>query len=220
MSLVHDFATLIDSGTGRRRQLVAVDGPDAAGKTSFARGLAEHCATPVITSSLDGWHNPREQRLRRGRLSAEGYYRDSFDYVALRRRLLEPFARGAPSVPLSIFDHSSDNQTTRPVEAPPQATLIVEGVFLLRPELRHQWHLALYLHVPESVTLERAMVRDLELFGSTSAVRKHYYARYLPGQALYRFEAHPVEHAHIVLDNSDCEHPTVLKWQPPISEGA
>jgi len=72
---------------------VAVDGPDAAGKTTLADELAaallEH-GRPVLRISADDFHRPAEERLRRGSLSAEGYFLDAFDYPALRRLVLDP----------------------------------------------------------------------------------------------------------------------------------
>ena len=59
---------------------VAIDGPDAAGKTTLASELAaclearhERSAVQV---SLDGFQRPAERRHRRGRLSPEGYLDD------------------------------------------------------------------------------------------------------------------------------------------------
>ncbi len=56
---------------------VAVDGVDGVGKTTFADKLGtaiERIGRPVIRSSVDGFHNPRERRYRRGRASPEGFY--------------------------------------------------------------------------------------------------------------------------------------------------
>jgi ATP-NAD kinase len=48
----------------------------------------------VIRSTTDSFHNPRAVRYRRGRTSAEGYYRDSDDIEAIRRVLLHPVIQG------------------------------------------------------------------------------------------------------------------------------
>ena len=72
---------------------VAIDGPDAAGKTILADELApqiERSGRPVIRASIDGFHRPRAERLARGPESPEGYLHDSFDYPALRADLLDP----------------------------------------------------------------------------------------------------------------------------------
>ncbi len=78
--------------------------------------------------------------------------------------------------------------------------------------MRQYWDLTLYLHVPESVTLARALRRDLDLFGSEEQVRTRYERRYLPGQVLYRAVAAPCDSADIVVDNSDPDAPHVLRW--------
>ena len=100
---------------------------------------------------------------------------------------------------------------TEVVEVPPAAVLMLEGVFLLRPELRDRGELAIYAHVPEAVTLARAIRRDVALFGSAERVAARYSQRYLPGQALYRGEADPRAWAHIAIDNTDPTAPRVVK---------
>src|SRR5687768_17695334 len=80
------------------RVIVAVDGIDGAGKTVFADGLAETFAetgAAVFRASIDDFHRPRSERYARGRMSPEGFYRDSFDYPTFRRVLVDPFRDGA-----------------------------------------------------------------------------------------------------------------------------
>ncbi|MCW2572047.1 MAG: uridine kinase [Frankiales bacterium] len=214
MPAIEDLAGVIHELSPGRRVCVAVDGPDAAGKTTLARTLAQMLQRPVITASIDDWHNPRHIRERRGELSPEGYYRDSFDLVALSDELLGPFAAGSPIVRTAHFDHRADSETRVEAAVPVDAVLVFDGVFLLRPELRTRWDLGVYLYVPEAVTLARAASRDAGPFTPAEVVEMRYAAKYLPGQALYRQEARPWETAHIVLDNTDPRNPVVLKWDP------
>ena len=79
------------------RVIVAVDGIDGAGKTTFAEGLASVFAedgSAVFRASIDGFHRPRVERYARGRTSPEGFYRDSYDYATFRRVLIDPFRDG------------------------------------------------------------------------------------------------------------------------------
>jgi uridine kinase len=194
---------------------VAVDGPDAAGKTTLADDLAA-CLRPhrpVIRLSADQFHHPAAVRRRRGTLSPEGYYRDAFDHAAMAGSVLRPLGPGGDGRYLpGAFDHRTDRPTgaTR-VPAPPAAILLFDGVFLLRPELRDLWDVSVYLHVAPEVTLARARVRDLSLFGSVDVIEERYRLRYLPGQALYRTEAAPAAAATVVLDMTDPLHPVVLR---------
>jgi uridine kinase len=181
------------------RALVAVDGPDAAGKTTLADRLAAR--TGALRASIDAFHRPRAERYARGALSPEGYYRDSFDLAAFEAVCARPFLDGAPAVRTALFDFRGDTAVDAPaVDVPPRAVLIVDGVFLLRPELAPLWTLSVYLRVSPEESLRRALVRDAALMGSTQEVRRRYAARYLPGQALYRAEADPEARADVVLD--------------------
>jgi uridine kinase len=211
MSVVERLAGLIDSLPGER-VLVAFDGPDAAGKTTMADAVAEHTSRPVLRASVDAWHNPSEVRPARGSTSPEGYFLDSFDLEDLVRELLGPFRSGAPRVRVARFDHRTDSAVEVTEEVPTTAVLLFDGVFLLRNELVAEWDLRIYVHVPEEVTLSRAELRDRSLFGDHDAVRRRYEQRYLPGQALYRRTASPVQAADVVLDNSDWHDPVVVTW--------
>ena len=62
---------------------VAIDGVDAAGKTSLAYELGKVLLEKkknVIRASIDGFHNPGYIRYKRCKDSPEGYYYDSFNY--------------------------------------------------------------------------------------------------------------------------------------------
>lgn len=193
---------------------VAVDGPDAAGKTTLADDLAQLLDRPVIRVGVDGFHRPAADRLRRGPLSPEGYYRDSFDHDVIVDRVLRPLGPGGDGRYLPArWDHRSEQPVpAAPVVAAPEAILLFDGVFLLRPELRAHWDVAIYLDVSPAETLRRALVRDLDLFGSADVVTERYQARYLPGQELYRREADPAAVADVVLGMDDPGAPAVLRW--------
>jgi uridine kinase len=190
----------------RRRHTVrvCVDGPDAAGKTTFADDLAGRlgAARPVIRLSIDRFHRPEAYRRRRGSLSPEGYYHDSFDYDTVREKVLRPLGPGGDGRYLpGAFDYRTDSAAGDAVrQAAPGSILLFDGVFMLRPELRGCWDLSIYLHVDPEVSLRRALLRDLDLFGSAQEIEKRYLRRYLPGQALYRAEANPGEAADCVIN--------------------
>jgi uridine kinase len=214
VTVAQRLAAAIDALHPERRVLVAVDGPDAAGKTTLAMRLTELVARPVVLASIDDWHHPKAVRWRRGDDSGEGYYRDAFDVEALTTHLLAPFAGGAPRVVTGRFDHRTDRVLLRQRDdVAAAAALVVEGVFLLRPALRDRWDLAVHLHVPEDVVLARALERERDLLGGPEQVRARYERRYLAGQALYRAEAAPLEHADVLLDNRDPTTPVVLRWR-------
>ena len=211
-------ATVTDLMAANARVLVGIDGPDAAGKTTIADRLAEEltdAGVQPVRASVDDFHNPREVRTAQGALSPEGCYRDSFNYPALRDGLLLPFANGARKVVSQCFDYRLGVAAVTTGRVPERALLILDGVYLLRPALRDLWTLAVYLHVTPDVALERAKIRDRDLFGSIEEVERRYRQRYLPAQDLYRMEADPERLAHVVIDNTDLAESLVLRWQVP-----
>ena len=193
---------------------VALDGPDAAGKTRLAAELARALNRPAVVATIDGFHRPREDRYRRGSLSPEGYYRDAYDLDAVVAELLNPLGpHGDRRYRTAVFDHRTDTAQDLPVrDAPEDAVLLVDGVFLLRPELRGHWDLSIVVDVTPGEALRRALDRDLELFGSAEVVRERYERRYFPAQRLYRAEADPLGRADVVVGNDDPERPRIRKW--------
>lgn len=194
---------------------VAIDGIDAAGKTTFADELAYEIAgvgRSVIRASVDGFHNPRDTRYRRGRDSPEGYFEDSFDYPALIGGLLAPLGPdGSRRFRRAVFDVTTDRAVDAPLEhASPDAVLLLDGVFLLRPELRSHFEFSIFLRVEFDVSLSRAEARDLDLLGTAGAVRERYRTRYIPGQRLYLSRVDPERWATVVIDNNDLRRPRVV----------
>jgi uridine kinase len=193
---------------------VAIDGVDAAGKTTLADELAtfliEH-GRPVIRASVDGFHRPRAERHRQGAISPEGYYADSFDYDALRNVLLGALGPQADRrLRRAIFDYRTDTPSMMEEElAPEDAILLFDGVFLLRPEINDQWDYRIFVDVPFAVSVERAILRDSDLFGSAEATRARYEERYIPGQQIYLKSVDPLRHAQAIIQNDDPEHPTL-----------
>jgi uridine kinase len=119
---------------------VAIDGVDGAGKTTFADELGSSVSAlgrPVIRASVDGFHNPRVVRYKRGRHSPEGFFEDSYNYAALRNYLLDPLSpKGCHRYRPAFFDHVTDDAVpVVEVEALPRSILLIDGIFLHRPEL-------------------------------------------------------------------------------------
>jgi uridine kinase len=217
-ALVDHLAKLIGSLRVANVVRVAVDGPDAAGKTTLADELAAHLAPvrEVIRASIDGFHRPREFRRRRGSLSPQGYYHDSFDYDAVSHMVLQPLGPGGNGgYRVASYDHRTESAVNAPFErATPGAVLLFDGVFLLRPELREHWDLSIYLDVDPHEAVRRALVRDADLMGGTREVLLRYQHRYLPGQRLYRQEAQPQQTADVVVNNDDPARPRLMKGYP------
>ena len=201
---------------------VAIDGVDAAGKTTLAEELVtplQACGRPVIRASIDGFHHSAHLRYQRGSTSPEGYYHDSFNYQALIECLLAPLGRGGSRrYRAAVFDFRTDAAVqVTPCVAEAHAVLLFDGVFLLRPELRGCWDVTIFVDAAFTVTLRRAQQRDLALFGNVSAVTQRYQQRYIPGQRLYLEACCPRQHADLVVENNDPGQPVLYEGKARIA---
>lgn len=206
------LAELIEAVHVPHPRRVAIDGPDAAGKTVLADELAEVLARrghSVIRASVDGFHRPREERYARGPDSPVGYYEDSFDNDKIIASVLAPLGPGGSRLyRTALFDFRDDLPVERPLlHASGEDVLIFDGVFLLRPEHRDHWDFSVFVSAGFDAALERARIRDLQLFGSTEEIDRRYRTRYIPGQTLYFETALPQRHADVVVVNDDPEMP-------------
>ena len=214
--LIASLASRIVSLTRPHPTRVAIDGVDAAGKTTLADELAtvvEAVGRPVIRASIDGFHNPAAKRRQRGAMSPVGYFEDPFNYEALLDSLLRPLGPGgARQVRRAVFDFRTDTAVDAQTEpTAPDAVLLFDGVFLLRPELRGHFDFSVFVRADFSVTTGRAEQRDVTLFGSIDEVRRRYRERYVPGQQLYLATCEPERWASVVVDNNDPLQPTLMK---------
>ena len=182
------------------------------GHDDYPRGLLIKKSRGYNPETLHPKDDPREVRYRLGHLSPRGYYQDSFDYAAVVSCLLLPLGPGGT---LCYRTAAYDFRTDAPVGAPerlacPDAVLLFDGIFLLRSELRRHWDFRIFVDAGFDVMLERALSRDVDLFGSPEVVRERYLKRYIPGEKLYLAEARPRERADVIVRNDDPANPELI----------
>lgn len=211
----HTVANKILAIQKSRPLIIAVDGVDGAGKTFFAQNLKpilEEGGKEVIIIAMDNFHHPKSIRYKQGNDSPSGFYYDSYDYDSFITNVILPFQQQGQYV-TKVFDLDQDKplmQKTRHV--PPNAVLIVEGIFLNRPQLAAFWHYSIYLHV----SVETSLARNLERSNAANDLEKmkeietKFFSRYRPGQELYILEANPAHKASMVIDNNDYLSPAII----------
>ncbi|TCC54432.1 uridine kinase [Kribbella pittospori] len=174
---------------------VAVDGPDTAGKTTLADELAVALSgvRPTIRATVDDYIRPTVQPA--------GYFDDNFDLAALTTELLIPLG------PDGDRHYRTADGTTG--TAPPNAVLLVDGVFLLQSALRPYWDFTIYLHIDEPEMLRRGILRDQAQDGGPDAVRHQFETQYIPGWRTYQAQHNPTTAATITINNQDPTHPEI-----------
>jgi uridine kinase len=209
-SVVSVVAASIPAARARDCVLVAIDGADGAGKSTFAVALATELRTsgrPVVQVSVDDFHNPRAVRYRRGRDSAPGFWLDAFDYPLLRRCVLEPLGPGGSR---RYCPRGRDLDTDAQLDdawswstAAPGAVAVIDGLFLHRDELVGRWNFSVFLDVPAEVSVRRLAARD--------GLAADQVQRYVEAQRLYRAACDPLRRATVVIDNSDPARPLIVR---------
>lgn len=113
----------------RRPAVIAVDGVDGSGKTTFANQLAraiDDAGRPAVVVHEDDFLAPRESRYRLGRQSPEGFFRDSYNLPALITHVLDPLRPGGDRrVRRRLFDHRTDAPVDAPVEDLPVTAVVI-----------------------------------------------------------------------------------------------
>lgn len=214
---IRQLAKMIFQGQTKQHPMrVGIDGVDASGKTTLADELAmvmQEVDSQIIRASVDGFHNPEHIRRKRGSLSPEGFYNDSYNYDALENFLLKPLGpEGNRRYRTAVFDLIQDRPSETPEKtADLDAILLFDGIFLLRPRLISFWDLTIYIDADFDKTMARGMHRDAALYGSVEKAAERYQERYIPGQKHYHQQANPLDKADILIDNNEIEAPKFLR---------
>jgi uridine kinase len=208
-SVAHDIYERVDEQQGL---IVAIDGPDGAGKSTFAENLSTRLrqdGTPVIHTSVDGFHRLRKERYVKGQYSPEGFFRDSYDYEKLKEALLIPFKeKNGQYIKTAVHDVETDEQLSpEPVHIQPGTVLIIDGIFLHRDEIVEYWDYSIFLDVDFEQTFRRMAKRD----NTSPDPHDEKNRRYYEGQLLYFRECSPKSRATIVIDNNDFENPKIIQ---------
>lgn len=128
--------------------------------------------------------------------------------------MLRPFRAGLEIVP-AVWDVETDRPVhPDPLEPAEDALLLVEGVFLRRPELRGEWAATCLVTAPEQVTVPRGNARFPQRRQPGDEDPAHpVNARYVEGQRRYRLQARTWAPTWIV-DNTDLARPELIVPDP------
>lgn len=209
-------------GLPKRRPLrIGIDGRSCAGKTTLADALAdalEARGRDCLRASLDDFHHPgHEQREKTTGFTPAEYFRDGYDHAKIRELLLDPLGpNGNRHCRLDFWNSHDDEPFPEDwVDAKPDSILLVDGVFLHTPPLRDQWDYTIWLDVDWQSMLLRRARRDGTRGGPADLVREAYKTGWIPRHQSYEETVRPYELVDVVIDNSDVEHPRLVRAPRP-----
>lgn len=199
---------VLDYVLNSKAKLIAIDGVDASGKTTFAKELAENLRAinkEVLVVSIDNFHQSKSFRYQRGENSAEGYYYDSYQYDVFIRNCIEPYKNGLKSILTKCFDLDKDCEVIEFAAINSDTILIVEGIFLHRDEIFKIWDYSIYLDISAETSLVRNIKRSLKSNPNLDVEKYEvkFYKRYKAGQDLYIYQCNPKTRSNLVINNYD-----------------
>src|ERR1051326_5042633 len=145
-----------------RSLLFAISGIDGSGKTTISKTITNELEAHGLRTALinlDAWHNPPEIRFSKHNAGLH-FYNHAFRFDELFRLLILPLKENREirltarltRLPENDFFFHSYNFSNINV-------IILEGIFLLKQELRRHYDFALWIDCTFEKALDRAIVR-------------------------------------------------------------
>ncbi len=188
-----DARTSIDqvlSQRSGRPAFVSIDGHSASGKSTAAAALAEEYSASIVAG--DHFYGVMDEAARALFTPAEGadqYY----DWERMDAEALTPLAAGR-TASFRSYDWASGKLSDALVALPPAPLIIVEGLFVSRPELRHRYVLSILVVADE----RRRWQRQLDRGDATT----EWLRRWDDAERYHLTDVSPPEVFDVVLDGS------------------
>ena len=185
---ISQISNVIQAIEATATRLVLVDGLGGAGKSILAGALATELGAPVVQG--DDFFRPSAERQHSG--GVPDSVGERLDWRRLERQVLDPLSQGEHAR-YQRYDWADDRLADW-VTVPGRGTVLVEGVYLLRNELRRYASVSIWVQTPREVRLARGIERDGE------AARSRWVDEWMPAEDAYMSDMRPDAAAMLVVD--------------------
>ena len=157
MNSIDNIIQLIDKRKSRDsgRTVVAIDGVGGAGKSTLALRIKERLNESSLIE-MDDFYSPINPTIRCQFVPEQGY-QNFFDWQRLKTQVFEHIHQNS-TVRYQKYDWTRDelNGWTNLLLGP---VVIIEGVYVLRPELRQYYDLSIFVETSLDVCTNRLQSR-------------------------------------------------------------
>jgi len=186
-----------------RSLLVGVSGIDGCGKGYVARQLQAHLAVHGVIPAIlnvDGWLNLPETRFDHN-APATNFYDNAIRLEQFFNQLVLPL-RDRRSIHLvaDFVEETASNYRKHSYDYDDVSVVLVEGIFLFKPQYRKYFDLAIWIDCSFPTALARAIDRAQEGLSAANTIAV-YDTIYFPAQRLHLANDNPRENADLVLEN-------------------
>ncbi|MGH3764585.1 MAG: uridine kinase family protein [Pseudonocardiaceae bacterium] len=172
--------------------LLGIDGQGGSGKSTLARELVGKFDRPAAVVEGDDFYRdmPDDERLKLGPAEGFEWY---FDWQRLKEQVLVPVREGKQSLRYQRYDWDNARMGVW-VDIPMPSIVIVDGIYTLRPALRHLSDVKVYVEASKEVRVERQIDR--------AENPNEWIKRWIAAEDFYVAEHDPRGEADVVVDGS------------------
>jgi len=204
---VHRVAARVQAArrvvSGRRSVLVAVSGIDGCGKGYLTERFVEALrvdGTRTAVIHVDGWLNLPQARFSATN-PAEHFYRHAVRFNEMFERLVLPLReRRSVTLNADTTEERAVSYRAHLYDFRDVDVILLEGIFLLRPELMPYYDVAIWIRCGFETALERAVKRAQEGLSPRDTVDA-YRRIYFPAQEIHFRRDDPTAAATLIVDN-------------------
>jgi uridine kinase len=186
-----------------RSLLVGVSGIDGCGKGYLATQLQAHLALRGIIPAVlnvDGWLNLPQKRFDQS-APAVNFYENAIRLDQFFSQLVIPLRNGRSIHLLAdLVEETASDYRKHTYDYRDVSVILVEGIFLFKPEYREYFDLAIWIDCSFPTALARAIDRAQEGLSPAKTIAA-YETIYFPAQRIHLSHDHPRENADLILDN-------------------
>ncbi|MGO1058847.1 kinase [Planococcus sp. FY231025] len=139
------------------RTIIAIDGLSRSGKTTLSDRMAEYLSVqnvPYKLFHIDDLIVERKRRYGTGRAEWQEYYFMQWEIETLQEQFLGKL-KTETEISLAFYNAGSDSHVSKKIRLPATGIVLIEGVFLQRPEWRPNFDAVFYLDCPKEQRFER-----------------------------------------------------------------
>jgi len=186
-----------------RSLLVGVSGIDGCGKGYVTTQVQAHLALRGVIPAIlnvDGWLNLPQKRFDRS-APAVNFYENAIRLDQFFSQLVLPLRDGR-SVHLvaDLVEETASDYRKHSYDYRDVPVILVEGIFLFKPEYRKYFDLAIWIDCSFPTALARAIDRAQEGLSPANTIAA-YDTIYFPAQRIHLAQDKPRENADLIFEN-------------------